>query len=76
MRIQINDVDYSIQYPVELEPQAAALQMANAFCAEKWAVLGITPEDAGNPTVIEEKCVVPLTSAFLERIGSKAETTA
>lgn len=61
---------------MDLAPQAAALQMATTFCSEKWAVLGLTKEDADNPTVIEDKCVVPLTNAFLERIGVKPGMTA
>ena len=75
MQIEINGVEYAIQYPVDLEPRAAAVQMASTFCREKWAVLGITPEDAGDSTVIEARCVAPLTNAFLERISAQTGTT-
>ena len=66
----VNGVEYTFDYPMGLEASAAASEMSRAFCRERVSELGVTEEDARNVTLMEETCVGPLTTAFLEKLQS------
>ena len=70
VNLGVNGVEYTFDYPIGLEASAAAVEMSRAFCRERVAELGVTEEDARNVTLMEETCIGPLTTAFLDKLQS------
>ena len=70
--IRINGVEYSFEYPPALDVSAAATRMSVAFCRERGADLGMTPEVANDPVLFDAQCVQPLMAEFINVLTAPA----
>jgi len=71
-RIRINGVEYTFEYPPDLDVPAAAARMSVAFCRERGADLGMTPEVADDPALFDAQCVQPLMAEFMNVLTAPA----